>query len=142
VAKKKLNFSLTPTQLAYVESDAVVNAIIGPMGDGKIYASIAAIIRHAQRCGRPIRAAIVRSSAPAPHSKRSSAIFCPAPLPCIRFTFLLETPMILHLERVRGQGAEGQKPKPGDGLPAPRLQYDRPGNSQNFTLIQWTISCN
>jgi hypothetical protein len=34
VARKQLHFSLTPTQLAYVESDAVVNAIIGPMGDG------------------------------------------------------------------------------------------------------------
>ncbi|MCL6622934.1 MAG: phage terminase large subunit [Syntrophobacterales bacterium] len=59
---KELRFSLTPTQRAYVESDAVVNAIIGPMGDGKTYASIAAIIRHAQRCGGPIRAAIIRDT--------------------------------------------------------------------------------
>lgn len=59
---KELRFNLTPTQLAYVESDAVVNAIIGPMGDGKTFASIAAILRHAQRCGRPIRAAIIRDT--------------------------------------------------------------------------------
>jgi hypothetical protein len=62
VAKKKLNFALTPTQLSFVESDAVVNTIIGSMGDGKTYASIAAIIRHAQRCGRPIWAAIIRDT--------------------------------------------------------------------------------
>ncbi len=62
MAKKRLHFALTPTQRAFVESDAVVNAIIGPMGDGKTYASIAGIIRHAQRCGRPIRAAIIRDT--------------------------------------------------------------------------------
>lgn len=59
---KELRFKLTPTQRAYVESDAVVNAIIGPMGDGKTYASIVAILRHAVRCGRPIRAAIIRDT--------------------------------------------------------------------------------
>lgn len=59
---QQLCFSLTPTQQAYVESDAVVTAIIGPMGDGKTFASIAAIIRHAQRNGKPIRCAVVRDT--------------------------------------------------------------------------------
>jgi len=58
----KWRFELTPTQRAYVNSNAIINAIIGPMGDGKTYASIVALLRHAQRCGRPIRAAIIRDT--------------------------------------------------------------------------------
>lgn len=58
----RLEFKLSPTQRAYVESEAVVNAIIGPMGDGKTYASIVAMLYHAQRCGCAIRAAIVRDT--------------------------------------------------------------------------------
>lgn len=55
-------FRLTPTQAEYVNSDAVVNIIISNTGEGKTWASIAAIIRHMQRCGRSIRCAIVRDT--------------------------------------------------------------------------------
>lgn len=55
-------FDLTPTQRDYVFSDAVVNVIYSNTGEGKTYASIAAMIVHAKRCGRPIHAAIVRDT--------------------------------------------------------------------------------
>lgn len=48
--------------MAYAKSDAIVNVLIGNMGEGKTYASVAAMICHAKRCKRPIRAAIVRDT--------------------------------------------------------------------------------
>jgi hypothetical protein len=58
----ELKFQLSRTASAYVESSAVVNAIISNTGEGKTYASVAAIVRHAERCKRPIRCAIVRDT--------------------------------------------------------------------------------
>lgn len=58
----QLRFDLTPTQSAYVHSTAVVNLIYSNTGEGKTYASVVAMLAHAQRCGRPIRCAIVRDT--------------------------------------------------------------------------------
>ncbi|MEM4721783.1 MAG: hypothetical protein QXT73_06980 [Candidatus Methanomethylicaceae archaeon] len=60
--KVQLRFDLTPTQSAYVHSTAVVNLIYSNTGEGKTYASVVAMLAHAQRCGRPIRCAIVRDT--------------------------------------------------------------------------------
>jgi hypothetical protein len=60
--KVRLRFSLTPTQRAYAYSTAVVNLIYANTGEGKTYASVVAMLIHAQRCGRPIRCAIVRDT--------------------------------------------------------------------------------
>lgn len=60
--KVQLRFRLTPTQRAYVNSDAVVNVIYSNTGEGKTYASVVAMLVHAQRCGRSIRCAIVRDT--------------------------------------------------------------------------------
>ena len=53
---------MTPTQRAYAYSRAVVNLIYSNTGEGKTYASVVAMLIHAQRCGRPIRCAIVRDT--------------------------------------------------------------------------------
>lgn len=58
----KLEFDLSLTQRNYVFSKAVVNAIISNTGEGKSFASVVAMVIHAQRCKRPIRAAIVRDT--------------------------------------------------------------------------------
>jgi len=57
-----LEFELTPTQEEYCFSTAVVNALISNTGEGKTFASIAALPIHAKRCGKPIRGAIVRDT--------------------------------------------------------------------------------
>lgn len=59
---RELEFELTPTQEEYCFSTAVVNAIISNTGEGKTFASIAAMPIHAKRCGKPIRGAIVRDT--------------------------------------------------------------------------------
>lgn len=62
MAKPQLKFKLSDTQRDYVKSDAVVNAIISNTGEGKTYASVVAMVYHAMRCGKDIRAAIVRDT--------------------------------------------------------------------------------
>jgi len=57
-----LRFKLHPMQLKYVTSNAHIVQIIGPMGEGKTYASVAGLIAHAHRCGKNIRAALVRDT--------------------------------------------------------------------------------
>jgi hypothetical protein len=57
-----LRFDLSPTQYRYVTSDAHIVQLVGPMGEGKTFASVAGMIAHAQRCGRDIRAALVRDT--------------------------------------------------------------------------------
>ena len=59
---KSIIIKLSRTQHDYIESDAVVNLIYGSKGEGKTLASIAGFIRHAQRCKKNIRAAIVRDT--------------------------------------------------------------------------------
>jgi hypothetical protein len=58
----KLDFHLSPTVGAFVESDAGVNILISPAGEGKTYGAVVALPAHAQRCGKPIRVAIIRDT--------------------------------------------------------------------------------
>lgn len=53
---------LSPTQESFVMSNAVVPVLFGPMGEGKSYAGVIAMIAHAQRNGKPIRCAIIRDT--------------------------------------------------------------------------------
>lgn len=57
-----LVFDLSPTQSAFVHTDAEIVMLMGPMGEGKTYAALVATIRHAQRCGRSIRGALIRDT--------------------------------------------------------------------------------
>ena len=61
-SKNDLFMQLSPTQSMFVHSNADVVILHGPMGEGKTHAGAAALIRHAQRCGRDIRAAIIRDT--------------------------------------------------------------------------------
>ena len=60
----KFHVPLTPTQQAFVESDAPIVAIIGPEGEGKTYTGLAAAIYHAERRmnGKPLSGAIIRDT--------------------------------------------------------------------------------
>lgn len=59
---KDLIFDLSPTQSAYVHSNAEIVMIMGNMASGKTYASIVAPMAHAARCGRDIRGAVIRDT--------------------------------------------------------------------------------
>ena len=59
---KTIEFELSPTQLEFVTSDAHICQLTGPMGEGKTFAGTIGLIAHAQRCGRDIRAALVRDT--------------------------------------------------------------------------------
>lgn len=54
--------NLSKTQEEFIFSKAVVNLIYSSKGEGKTYSSIIAMIYHAKRCGKAIRAAIVRDT--------------------------------------------------------------------------------
>ncbi|MBM4288561.1 MAG: PhoH family protein, partial [Deltaproteobacteria bacterium] len=58
----KLDLYLSATQSAYAHSDALINVIIGPAGEGKTYASVGAMIISAQRNKRPVLWAIIRDT--------------------------------------------------------------------------------
>lgn len=60
--KKVKEINLSPTQTEYCLSESVVNVLVSNTGEGKTYASIVAMFVHAQRCGKPIRCAIVRDT--------------------------------------------------------------------------------
>ena len=62
IVGKDLTFDLSPTQSAFVHSEAEIVQICGPMGEGKTTAGIVAILAHAARCGRDIRGAIIRDT--------------------------------------------------------------------------------
>lgn len=58
-----LIFELSPTQKEFVFSDAHINHLTGPMGEGKTHSGVARFLRHAHRCKlRPLRAAIIRDT--------------------------------------------------------------------------------
>lgn len=61
-AYQELNFDLTPTVGEFVASDAAVNILISPAGEGKTYGAVVAMPVHAVRCGVPIQAAIIRDT--------------------------------------------------------------------------------
>ena len=62
MADLEIRYKPLPTQRAFIESEAVVNVIYSNTGEGKTFACIGAILRHVQRCGRPIRCAILRDT--------------------------------------------------------------------------------
>lgn len=62
MADPQFRYTATPTQLAFIKSEAVVNVIYSNTGEGKTWACIRAILEHAYRCGKPIRIAIVRDT--------------------------------------------------------------------------------
>lgn len=55
-------FDLSPTQSRFVHTDAHVAILQGPMGEGKTFAGVVGLIRHADRCGRDIRGALIRDT--------------------------------------------------------------------------------
>jgi len=55
-------FDLSPTQSAFVHSDAEIVMVMGEMGSGKTYAAIVALMAHAARCGRNIAGALIRDT--------------------------------------------------------------------------------
>jgi hypothetical protein len=57
-----LDYYPTPTISAFIESTATVNILISPEGEGKTWGCIQAAIRHAMRCKKAIRGAIVRDT--------------------------------------------------------------------------------
>jgi hypothetical protein len=57
-----LEWELGPTIEAFVASEKVVNILISPAGEGKTHGGVVAIVRHSERCGKPIRCAIVRDT--------------------------------------------------------------------------------
>ena len=57
-----LEFDLSPMQSAFVHSNAQVVMLMGSMGEGKTFSGGVALVRHAARCGVPIRAAIIRDT--------------------------------------------------------------------------------
>lgn len=60
--QKQFKLELSPTVEKYAFSEAIVNVICSPLGEGKTVGSIAALFVHAQRNQKPIRAAIVRDT--------------------------------------------------------------------------------
>jgi hypothetical protein len=59
---EQLQVDLAPTQEKFIFSEKVVNVLYSNTGEGKSFAAVIAMIIHAQRCGMPIRAAIVRDT--------------------------------------------------------------------------------
>jgi len=57
-----LVFDLSPTQSAFVHTDAHIVILKGPMGEGKTFAGVAGLIRHAERCQKDIRGALIRDT--------------------------------------------------------------------------------
>jgi len=62
INKNDLVFDPSPTQDAFVNSDANIVMLVGPMGEGKTYAGVFGMIRHAARCGKNIRGALIRDT--------------------------------------------------------------------------------
>lgn len=57
-----LVFDLSPTQSAFVNSEAHICQLKGPMGEGKTFAGCGGVIRHAERCRKEIRGALIRDT--------------------------------------------------------------------------------
>lgn len=58
----ELAWELGPTIEDFVNSDKVVNILISPAGEGKTFGCVVALVKHSERCGKPIRCAIVRDT--------------------------------------------------------------------------------
>src|SRR6056297_3408411 len=62
VQKNDLIFEFSPTQEKFVFSETQVVMLKGPMGEGKTHAGVGGLVAQAKRCGRNIRAALVRDT--------------------------------------------------------------------------------
>lgn len=60
--EKQLDFTLSDTQMRFVTSDASCVVLIGPMGEGKTFAGVMAMLYHAKRAGKPLHCAIIRDT--------------------------------------------------------------------------------
>jgi Phage terminase large subunit len=61
-AARAVPITPTPSQYRYIVSEATIVAIVGPMGEGKSFASIMGLLYHAHRCQAPLRCAIIRDT--------------------------------------------------------------------------------
>lgn len=57
-----LEFNFSPTVTNFINSEKVITILIAPLGEGKTFGCIGAMLSHAKRCGEPIRCAIVRDT--------------------------------------------------------------------------------
>jgi len=57
-----LEYEFSPTVKDFIYSEKTITILIAPLGEGKTYGCIAAMIAHAELCGQPIRCAIVRDT--------------------------------------------------------------------------------
>ncbi len=58
----EIKWGFGPTSTAYINSTAQINALFGPPGSHKTFASIAAVLAHAERCGQRTRWAFIRDT--------------------------------------------------------------------------------
>lgn len=54
--------TFSPRMRSFILSEKVITILIAPLGEAKTFTCIATMIRHAQRCGKPIRCAIIRDT--------------------------------------------------------------------------------
>jgi hypothetical protein len=59
---QKFNFFFSPTVNEFINSTKVITILIAPLGEGKTFGCIGAMLAHARRCGQAIRCAIVRDT--------------------------------------------------------------------------------
>ena len=52
----------SPTIRDFIASEKTITILIAPLGEGKTFGCIGAMLFHAGRCGQPIRCAIVRDT--------------------------------------------------------------------------------
>jgi hypothetical protein len=57
-----MKVGLSPTQIKFVKSEAVIVGLIGPMGEGKTFGGTMAMLKHALRCEGTMRGAIIRDT--------------------------------------------------------------------------------
>lgn len=62
MAEFDLLSKFSPTCQYFIVSEKTITVIIAPLGEGKTFSCIGALIAHAGRCGMPIRCAIVRDT--------------------------------------------------------------------------------
>jgi hypothetical protein len=57
-----LEFSFSPTVSDFINSTKTITILIAPLGEGKTFGCIGAMLAHAKRCGGKIRCAILRDT--------------------------------------------------------------------------------
>lgn len=57
-----LEYEFSPTIKDFIYSEKTITILIAPLGEGKTFGCIGAMVAHAERCGQPIRCAIVRDT--------------------------------------------------------------------------------